>query len=354
MAKKPYDGYTRQTKAIKNASLTLSTYPTVKWLPNNSYEYMKDDSFVKLNLYEKEKGLNVYFNLNITNLRNLHKEIQARYICPGMPYSRNFTKVYGNYPKNESEYRQACQTASVNFTPLGRDLCSDCRKLQITYNPVMPDGSAANNPWMIKIQNGMAKVKRGKVAGSFYEAGGSFACLAENSIRLTQELMDDLISCQVEFFDDLLTRAKNGELPGVDGIVKRMATIEEYTKRSDYYDQETPQYVGYTQPPMQANAPVQQPMQNQQPMQQAVANPGNPTVQMIQFETVISSEFALEGTEWKAQGLCNGKIYTLYFACAPGTQDIPEELIRSQQTQTPVLVAGWQDDNDRIHCSLVK
>ena len=193
--KKEYDGFSRQTKAIKTTNLTLSTYPTVKWLPNNSYEFLADDSFVKLNLYEKSKGLNVYFNLNLSSLKTLHKEIQARYICPGMPYQRAFTKVYGNYPKPEAQYQQACQKARVQYkAPVKGDLCSDCRKLILQYSPTMPDGSMANNPWYLKIQNGMARIKRGKVPGSYYEGGGSFAMLAENSIRLTQELFDDLIS----------------------------------------------------------------------------------------------------------------------------------------------------------------
>ena len=334
MAQKQYEGFTRQTKVIKNSSLTLSTYPTVKWHPNNSYEYMADDSFVKLNLYEKEKGLNVYFNISLGSLKNLHKEIQARYIVPGMPYQRTFTKVYGNYPKPEAQYQAACQTARVKYSPpSGGDLCSDCRKLLITYSPTMPDGSIANNPWYLKIQNGMARVKRGKVAGSYYEGGGSFAVLAENSIRLTQELFDDLISAQTDFFADILLRAKNGELEhmGVDGMIKRMAAIEEYTKRSDYYDTEPPQAVSNSS------------LQNEN-------STGNSNA--IRFEAVISSEFVRDGNEWKVQALCNGKIYTLYFEALPGNQEVPEELVRSQKSQTPCAVVGWQDQQGKIHARL--
>jgi len=336
MSQKQYEGYTRQTKVIKNASLTLSTYPTVKWHPNNSFEYLADDSFVKLNLYEKEKGLNVYFNINLGSIKYLSREIQARYIVPGMPYQRTFTKVYGNYPKPEAQYQTACQKANIRYNhPSGGDLCSDCRKLLITYSPTMPDGSVANNPWFIKIQNGMARVKRGKVIGSYYEGSGSFAVLAENSIRLTQESFDDLISTQVDFFTDILSRAKNGELEkiGVDGIIKRMEAIEEYTKRSDYYDTEVPQAVNcYNVTPTENN------------YQEKPA--------IIKFEAIISSEFVLEGNEWKAQALCNGKIYTLYFEAVPGNNTVPEELLRSQKSQTPCFVTGWQDQQGKIHAAL--
>lgn len=75
-------------------------------------------------------------------------------------------------------------------------------------------------------------------------------------------------------------------------------------------------------------------------------------IQIIKFEAIVSSEIILEGNEWKLNALCNGRMYTLYFEALTNITAPPEELIRSQQAQTPCVVDAWQDEQNKIHARI--
>ena len=107
--------------------------------------------------------------------------------------------------------------------------------------------------------------------------------------------------------------------------------IEEYTKRQDYYDQEVPGNIQGTGPSVSDN---------------------QTNIPAIRFEAVVSSDIIREGSEWKLDALCNGRMYTLYFEALPDEQVPPEELLRSQQAQIPCVVEGWQDEQNKIHAKI--
>lgn len=314
-----YEGMSAQNCASRNMKVTLSLYPKAVFSDNNSLQFLSDSSYVKFNIREKAKNITVYHNIGIKKVRSLYREVQARYVRPELPFSWSETKIFGNYPKKEEDYRLACQKAGVPYNPpVGGDLCSDARKIYITYEPLKPDGTPSNYPWTIVIKNGMSRVKRGKVNGSFYEGSKSYAPKAESRISLDTDEMFNLLTEQIEYFRYVADRARDGMFAnqGVTGLLERQSRIDEWQNNQEWRENTPPE-------------PIQQP--------RSVAS------------VVIASEF--QSSEYGVCATCNfsNGPYVVNFKA------VTDDMKKAQAFGSPLKISWWQDnDNGWIYADVVE
>lgn len=79
------------------------------------------------------------------------------------------TKIYGNNPVEGGPYNGLCKTFRIH----------------VARRALSQDGTQNFYPWSVSIVNGYARANHGKVAGSFYEAKGSFQMSADLAMRFS-------------------------------------------------------------------------------------------------------------------------------------------------------------------------
>ena len=319
MAKKIFEGFTPQIKAIQTGKATLSVYPTPLWGVGNSLEFLRDDSSLKIRIHNFESGrgnsqADPVFNVDRDSLEELFLVAEDKLRPQGMtdaPYEYGAQKIYANSLQNSGEFAGMYRS----------------RKIRIKYESLR-NGTPARYPWSISITNGYAAGKPGANPGSFMEVGGTYRPQYEGVFYLSKRDFHTLTKRAVSFFDNIELLAQMGLIPGVPGYRERAEKIDQYRSKGEYFGDAQASY-GYS-PQVQPEAP--------QPVQQAE------TAQAVQKQEamlVVASGFIEEAGHMKASCKVDGvegKLFPVYFKGPLSTG-----LLESYRTQIPVKVSAYKE-----------
>jgi len=211
MAKKEYDGVNLELeKKVNNGKQILTAVPHLE-LPTEKEPYMTMNlkkSYLKLKLrdYSKGTGANATateYNLDIEAVKYLHAQLNA---CRESVMYKN-TKIHGNYPEKEGQYRGLCRTYEINIIRSQKD----------------QKGEIRNYPWFIKITNCYAKAAKGKIEGTFYKAPNS--SVGEQTVQIAVTDMDLLaIFDAYERYEQTFLNSKEAIARYEEAYKKRLET----------------------------------------------------------------------------------------------------------------------------------
>ena len=112
-----------------------------------------------------DKAITAHYNLDIADSEWIFEMSKPQNLREQFEYFG--TKIYGNNPIEGGPNNGLCKTFRIH----------------VARRTISQDGTQNFYPWSVSIVNGYARANRGKVAGSFYEAKGSFRPEADLTMR---------------------------------------------------------------------------------------------------------------------------------------------------------------------------
>ena len=164
-----FNGITSQICVSQTNRMTFAAYAGLKMAAIEDFmELVSGKITLTLRDFSNgrgDKAVTAHYNLDIADSEWIFEMTKPKNLIPQFQYFG--TKIYGKNPMTSGPYTGLCRTF----------------RIQVTRRALAQDGSQSLYPWSLGIVNGFAKASSGKVAGSFFEAKGSFQPVSDLTMR---------------------------------------------------------------------------------------------------------------------------------------------------------------------------